>query len=74
MLTRTPIIAVFIAGIISLAIKYLFELSSRPFTTGQLITLYVISYLVALGVALYFDPKAAETTRKLSEINFYEEK
>ena len=73
MLKRTPIIATFIALLISLAVKYLIELPMRPFSIGQLIILYVISYCVSLGISLIFDPKAAETKKKYSKINFYEE-
>ncbi len=74
MLKKTPIIALVIAVLLTLMIMYIFEMPSRPFTTGQTITLYIISLCVALGIVLFFDPKARETTKKLSEINFYEEK
>jgi hypothetical protein len=46
----------------------------RPFTLGQLILLYILSYCVALGISLLFDPKAKETKEKYLKINFYEEK
>ncbi len=74
MLKRTPLLAIIIAAIISVAVKYFFELPNRPFTTLQLILLYIISYTVALGIAMYFDPRVKETTKKLYKINFYEEK
>jgi hypothetical protein len=74
MLKRTPILAVFIACIIAAAVVYLIEMPERPFTYGQLILLYVLSYCVALGIALYFDPKSQEIKKKYLKINFYEEK
>ena len=74
MLKRSPIIAVFIAAFITAAIIYLFEFPSRPFSKAHIITLYIISYCVALGIALFFDPEAANTRKKLLKINFYEEK
>jgi hypothetical protein len=74
MLKRTPLIAIFVAAVIAIAVVYFFELQERPFITWQLILLYILSYFVALGIALLFDPVAAETKRKYLKINFYEEK
>ncbi len=74
MLKRTPLIAIYIAGLISIAVALIFEIPSRPLTTGQTVLLYMISLLPAIGFALYFDPSAIEAKRKYSEINFYEEK
>lgn len=73
MLKRTPIIAVFIAGLITIAVIYFFELPDRPFSTGQNILLYILSYCVGLGISLLFDPKAKETKNKYLKINFYED-
>ncbi len=74
MLKRTPVIAIFIAGFIAAIVVYFVEMPERPFLYGQLILLYILSYCVALGIALYFDPKALETKKKYLKINFYEEK
>jgi hypothetical protein len=74
MLKRTPLIAIVIAFIIAALVVYFVELPGRPFTKGQLVLLFILSYCVALGIALYFDPKAAETKKKYLKINFYEEK
>jgi hypothetical protein len=74
MLKRTPIIAIFIAGLIAILVIYFFEIPERPFTIIQLILLYIVSYLVALGISMYFDPKVNETTKRLMKINFYKEK
>jgi hypothetical protein len=74
MLKRTPLIAIVIAVILCAAVKYIFELPERPFTILQLILLYILSYSVALGIAMYFDPKVKDTTKKFMGINFYEEK
>jgi hypothetical protein len=74
MLKRTPIIAIFIAGLIAILVIYFFEIPERPFALWQFILLYILSYLVAMGIALLFDSKAAETKRKYLKINFYEEK
>jgi len=74
MLKRTPVLAIFIAVIIAAAVIYFVQVPERPFSTGQLVLLYILSYAVALGIALYFDPKAAEIKKKYLKINFYEEK
>jgi hypothetical protein len=74
MLKRTPILALFIACVIAAAVVYFIEIPARSFTYRQLILLYILSYCVALGIALYFDPIAAETKKKYLKINFYEEK
>jgi hypothetical protein len=74
MLKRTPLIAIFIACIIAAVVVYFIEIPGRAFTYRELFVLYILSYCVALGIALYFDPKAAETKKKYLKINFYEEK
>lgn len=74
MLKRTPVIAIFIAALIAAVVVYFIEVPERPFTFGHLILLYVLSYCVALGIALYFDPRSQETKEKYLKINFYEEK
>ncbi len=74
MLKRTPFIAIVPAFVIAALVIYFVELPGRPFTKWQLVLLYMLSYCVALGIALYFDPKAAETKKKYLKINFYEEK
>lgn len=74
MLKRTPFFAIIIAGLITIAVIYFFELPDRPFLIWQKVLLYILSYLVALGIALLFDPIAAETKKKYLKINFYEEK
>lgn len=74
MLKRTPMLAVLIAGFITAAVIYCVEIPSRRFTNIQIILLYIISYCVAMGIALLFDPKSAEHKEKFLKINFYEEK
>jgi uncharacterized membrane protein YczE len=74
MLKRTPLLAILIAVLISFLVNYFVELPERPFTVWQQVLLYILSYLVALGIALLFDPVAAETKKKYLKINFYEEK
>jgi len=74
MLRRTPALAILIAGVISILIVFIFEIHSRPFTTGQGILLYLISLLPSLGISLLFDTISREESRKLYQINFYEEK
>ena len=64
MLKRSLILAIFIGLIIAFAVKYFVEEPLRPFSIRQMILLYVLSYIVALGIALLFDPKAAETKKK----------
>ena len=61
MLKKTPLIAIIIAGILSIIIALIFEIYERPFTTGQVVILYLLSLLPSLGIALFFDPNA--TTR-----------
>ena len=74
MLKRTPILAAFIAGFITAAVIYCIEIPSRHFTNIQIILLYIISYCVAMGIALLFDPKSKEHKERFLKINFYEEK
>ena len=74
MLKRTPILGIAFAAVIAYAIIFFFELPERPFTSGDLIILFFLSYLVGLGFALLLDPKAKETKENLLKINFYEEK
>ncbi|MBN2042088.1 MAG: hypothetical protein JW864_18780 [Spirochaetes bacterium] len=73
MLKRTPVIAVFIAALIAIVVVYFLELPERPFSAGQKVLLYIISYCVGLGISLLFDPKAKETKNKYLKINFYED-
>lgn len=74
MLKRTPLIALVLAGILSIIIILIFEIPSRPFTIKDAVVLYFLSLFISLGIALLFDPIARETTQKLSKINFYEDK
>lgn len=74
MLKRTPLLAVFIAGFITVAVIYCLEIPARRFSNIQIILLYIISYCVAMGIALLFDPKSAEHKERFLKINFYEEK
>ena len=71
---RTIPLAVIIAGLIAIAVIKIFEIPSRPFTGADVVILYFISLATSFGIALFFDPIARETTKKLYQINFYEEK
>ncbi len=74
MLKRTPIIAIFIAGLLSITIFTLFEIPSRPFTGGQITWLFFFSFLTSMGIAMFFDPNAKKAKEEFLKINFYEEK
>ncbi|MDY6970519.1 MAG: hypothetical protein SVR08_17975 [Spirochaetota bacterium] len=73
MIKRTPYLALAISVIMMLSVKFIFEVSERPFTTGQNIILYILSLAPSVGIALFFDPKAAKNREELLKINFYEE-
>lgn len=74
MLKRTPLLAFIISGMITALTIILLEDPARPFTTGNIILLYITAYLPALGVAMLFDPKPKKAKEDYLKINFYEEK
>ncbi len=71
MLKRTPILALVIAGIMSLLIIEIFGVDERPFTTGQTVLLYFISFFPSMGIAMLFDPYPALVKQRYLKINFY---
>ncbi len=70
---RTPLIALFLGGVIAAITALVFQIPGRPFTQGQLILLYFLSFIVAMGVALLFDPASKAKREEFLKINFYEE-
>ena len=74
MLKQTPIIAIFTAALITIAIITFIEDPVRPFTIPQTILVYIASLLPSFGIALLFDPFSAKKRDKYLNINFYEEK
>ena len=74
MLPRTPLLAVYIAGILSLLVIYFFELPFRPFSSSQVILLFFVSLFPAMGIAMLFDPAPAKFKEEYLKINFYEKK
>jgi len=71
MLKRTPILALFFSGILSILVILLFEVDERPFTIAQSILLYFVSFFPAMGFAMLFDPYSGEIKKMYSKINFY---
>ena len=71
MLKRTPILALQIAAVMSILVILIFQVDSRPFTTGQTILLYFISFLPSMGIAMLFDPYPAQVKTRYNKINFY---
>lgn len=71
MLKRTPILALLIAGIMSLLIVIIFQDNSRPFTQGQILMLYFFSFFPSMGIAMLFDPYPAMVKKRYLKINFY---
>ena len=74
MLKRTPVLALVIAGVMSILIILIFEEPARPFTMGQGLLLYFLCYLTSMGVALLFDPNAKKAKEEFLKIKCYEEK
>lgn len=71
MLKRTPILALQIAAVMSILIILIFQVDSRPFTTGQAVLLYFISFFPSMGIAMLFDPYPAQVKARYNKINFY---
>ncbi|MCX7677920.1 MAG: hypothetical protein N2316_01745 [Spirochaetes bacterium] len=71
---RTPLVALFFAGIIAILLVLVFEKDERPFLVWHGILLLVLCYLPGMGIALLFDPHAKKAKEEYLKINFYEEK
>lgn len=71
---RTPLVGLFVAGIIAIALVLAFEHPARPFLRWQAIVLFFLCYLPGLGIALLFDHHAKKAKEEYLKINFYEEK
>ncbi|HOP62881.1 MAG TPA: hypothetical protein PK358_02935 [Spirochaetota bacterium] len=71
MLKRTPLLALLIAGIMSLLIIFIFQDDSRPLTQGQTLALYFLSFFPSMGIAMLFDPYPAMVKKRYLKINFY---
>lgn len=66
--------AILVAVLMSAATALVFEIPSRPFTTGEAVLLYLLCLMPSLGVAMLFDPSAQKAKEDFLKINFYEEK
>lgn len=71
MLKRTPILALVIAGIMTLLIIHIFQVDERPFTSGQAILVYLVAFFPAMGIAMLFDPYPSLVKKRYLKINFY---
>lgn len=71
MLKRTPLLALLIAGIMSLLIIIIFQDDTRPFTQCQAFMLYFFSFFPSMGIAMLFDPYPAMVKKRYLKINFY---
>jgi len=71
MLKRTPLLALLIAGIMSLLIIFIFQDDTRPLTQGQTLVLYFLSFFPSMGIAMLFDPYPAMVKKRYLKINFY---
>ncbi len=71
---RTPVLALYFAGIISILLVLIFEKPERPFELWQGLLLFFLCYFPAMGIALLFDPYAKKAKEEYLKINFYEEK
>ncbi len=74
MLRRTLVAAIVLGGAIAFGVALLFQDPERPFTMGQQVLLYVVSFLPAMGIAMLFDPFPKQKKAEYLKINFYEEK
>jgi len=73
MLERTPSLAVIFTTIMTLLIIFIFEDAARPFTSGQALLIFIISFFPSVGLAMLLDPNAAEAKRLYLKINFYDQ-
>ena len=73
MLKRTFFLAAIFGAILAVGVVALFQVESRPFTAGQLISLFLVSSLPGLGFALFFDPYAKKKKEEYMQIDFYKE-
>jgi hypothetical protein len=71
MLKRTPLLALLIAGLMSILIILFFQDDTRPFTQGQTLMLYLFSFFPSSGLAMLFDPCPAMVKKRYLKINFY---
>ncbi len=71
---RTPVLALFFAGIISIVLIVIFEKPAKPFAMWQGLLLFFLCYLPGMGIALLFDSYAKKAKEEYLKINFYEEK
>lgn len=71
---RTPVLALFFAGILSVLLILIFEKPERPFEIWQGLLLFFLCYFPGMGIALLFDPHAKKAKEEYLKINFYEEK
>jgi len=73
---RTPIIALILAGIITLGtVIFLKEFPGwgvAPLSKPMLVLLYFISLLPANGIAMLFDPLPRQRREKYMKVNFYD--
>ena len=73
---RTPIIALILAGLITLGtvlfLKKFPGWGITPLSNGMLILLYVISFLPANGIAMLFDPLPRQKRDEYLKVNFYD--
>lgn len=74
MLKRTPILGLVLGSAIALVVALLLEQPGRPFTAGQRMLLFLISFLPAMGIAMLFDPFPRRKKAEYLEIDFYAEK
>jgi hypothetical protein len=71
MLKRTPLLALLIAGIMSILIILIFQDDTMPFTQGQTLMLFFFSFFPSMGIAMLFDPYPATVKKRYLKINFY---
>lgn len=73
---RTPIIALILAGIITLGtVFFLKEFPGwgvSPLSKPMLVLLYFISLLPANGIAMLFDPLPRQRREEYMKVNFYD--
>ncbi len=74
MLKRTPIIGVVLGGAIAVVVALFLEQPGRPFSAGQYVLLYLVSFLPGMGIAMLFDPFPRRKKTEYLEIDFYAEK
>jgi len=73
MLVRTPILGLVIAAFMSILVMLIFEVPARPFSTGDAVLIYLVSFLPSLGIAMLFDPYSKAKKEEYLKINFYAE-